>query len=322
VALHNSLWASAMSGTFATAMNWWWESYVRPRDLYYHYRGISYFLDGTNWDSPKTGFAKTGPVMLEGALDTGNAREDVTITPEDKWKRIGISEFILQSNGDLAGGGMPNMYLHGTAKQKLRVAQKFSVEYPVDGQLVLHVGTVSQGGNLIVALDGKDVYEREFPAGPGTGPWKRSVYLKKWDLYQCVYETDVEIDIPRGSHIITLTNTGKDWIGIEKITFKNYIAPGLANARCVGMNLGDELLLWVQNKGSNWRNALDGVEPGLIEGAAVEVKDLEDGRYQVEWWDTYRGDIMLHAEAWSEYGTMRVDIPEFRRDIACKIRKP
>jgi len=322
VALHNSLWASAMSGAFATAMNWWWESYIRPRDLYYHYRGISYFLEGTNWDSRRAVFADTGPVRLKDARDTEKARGDVTIVPEDKWKRIGISEFIVQSNGDLAGGGTPNMYLHGSAKKKLQVSHKFNVEYPEDGKFVMRIGTVSQGGHLRVTMDGRDIYEREFPAGPGDGPWKRSVYLKKWNIYQCVYDTEIEIDIPRGSHTITLSNKGKDWIGIEKITLKGYIDPSLANARCLGMAVGDEVLLWVQNKDSNWRNAFDGIEPGLVKGAFLEVNDLADGRYRVEWWDTYRGDVILEEKIWARNGMARIDIPEFRRDLACKIRKP
>ena len=321
MALHNSLWASAMSGAFATAMNWWWDSYIRPNDLYYHYRGISYFLKGTDWDSQKVGAVDIGPIRLKGAIDEENVRKDVTIVPEDKWKRIGISEFIVQGNGDLAGGGMPNRYLHGSSKKKLQVEQKFSVEYPMDGKFVIRVGTVSQAGYLRVTLDGKTAYECEFSTGPGDGPWKRSMQLKKENIYQCVYDKEIEIDVPPGSHSITLSNTGKDWIGIEKITLKGYIDPGLANARCIGMTVGDEMLLWVQNKESNWRNALDGIEPGLIKGAVLEVNDLADGRYRVEWWDTYRGDVIHSEDFRSKDGTMHIDVPEFRRDLACKVRQ-
>ena len=49
VHLHNGLWASALSGDAGTAMTWWWDQYVEPRQLYYHFAALHRFLAGTNW---------------------------------------------------------------------------------------------------------------------------------------------------------------------------------------------------------------------------------------------------------------------------------
>jgi len=47
--LHNALWASCLSGAAGAPMLWWWDNYVEPNDLYYHYRALGRFLDGVDW---------------------------------------------------------------------------------------------------------------------------------------------------------------------------------------------------------------------------------------------------------------------------------
>ncbi|HHV55226.1 MAG TPA: DUF5060 domain-containing protein [Firmicutes bacterium] len=42
--LHDILWASTVSGAAASAMTWWWDNYVHPNDLYYHFRPVSEFV--------------------------------------------------------------------------------------------------------------------------------------------------------------------------------------------------------------------------------------------------------------------------------------
>ena len=47
--IHNSLWAASLSGAAGTPLNWWWDEYVRPKNLYHHYAALSRFLEGTPW---------------------------------------------------------------------------------------------------------------------------------------------------------------------------------------------------------------------------------------------------------------------------------
>jgi hypothetical protein len=50
--LHNGIWAGALSGSCATPLMWWWDEYVRPNKLYFHYAALSKFLVGTPWLDP------------------------------------------------------------------------------------------------------------------------------------------------------------------------------------------------------------------------------------------------------------------------------
>jgi len=49
VCLHNAIWAAALSGSAGSAMTWWWDSHVHPRNLYYHFRALSRFLRDVDW---------------------------------------------------------------------------------------------------------------------------------------------------------------------------------------------------------------------------------------------------------------------------------
>jgi len=44
--LHNGLWAAPFSGFASTAMYWWWDNFVDPRDQWSEFKGISEFLKG------------------------------------------------------------------------------------------------------------------------------------------------------------------------------------------------------------------------------------------------------------------------------------
>ncbi len=320
-ALHNSLWSSGLSKSFGTAMSWWWDTYIRPRDLYYHYNALAKFLHGVDWDSKKVEYAEIGPMMLNMEEGAKLSYRNAVIKTEDKWAKLYNNTFTVLDNGELDGVGQPNRFLHGEKEKDKRINHIFHVDYPNDGKFIIRIGTVSQGAHLHVFLDGEQVAAKRFFAGPGDGPWARSLYLRKWEVYQCVYDKDFAIEVPKGKHTITLYNTGKDWLGIKTITLTDYVYDNQANARCIGLVVGDQMLFWVQNKGFNWKDTFYEIEPEPVKNAYFQVKVAEEGRHIVEWWDTFKGEVVSTEGIMSKGGELRVEIPQFSKDIACKIKK-
>jgi hypothetical protein len=47
--LHNAIWASGLSGAAGTIMLWWWDTYIHPKDLYYHYEAFARFAQDVDW---------------------------------------------------------------------------------------------------------------------------------------------------------------------------------------------------------------------------------------------------------------------------------
>ncbi|MFO7871648.1 MAG: hypothetical protein R6V03_09490 [Kiritimatiellia bacterium] len=43
--LHDGIWCAVFSGAAGTAMSWWWDSYIHPRGLCFHYTGVSRFFE-------------------------------------------------------------------------------------------------------------------------------------------------------------------------------------------------------------------------------------------------------------------------------------
>ena len=320
-ALHNSLWASCMSKAFGSAMNWWYDTYIRPRNLYYHYSALAKFAKGINWDAKDIEYMDLSSVRVKLPEGEEPSYSSVEIKPKDQWGKIDITEFEVLENGDLTGGGMPTKYLHGYKKEEIKDDHVFYLNYPKDGKFILRIGTVSQGGNLEVYLDGEKIAEKEYVVSPGEGPWKRSIYLEKHKVYQCIYDEDYEIPVPKGEHTLRLRNTGQDWIGIERIILTDYVDSSLAKARCVGLRVGDDYILWIQNKSSNWKNSYNNVKITPLKDAHLKIYNLEDGAYEVEWWDTRKGEVITDKEVTSSGKILKLHIPEFTRDIACKIKK-
>jgi hypothetical protein len=320
VALHNSIWASMLTRSFSGAMNWWWAGYVRGKNLYYHYKALRNFVKDVKWDSRGIFFLETTPVAYDNPPTKKTSYSNAMITTYKKWGEMHYREFYIKNNGDVVGGPI-NGYLHGSLKPKFRIMPVFHVNFPTAGKFIIRIDIVSQGGRFFAYLDGKEVVNRDFPVGTGKGPWQRSLFRKDKKIYQCAYNCDVEIDVPKGEHTIRLKNVGKDWMGIKKITLTKYKSSNFADARVLGLAVGDEMLFWVQNKDYNWRNLYKGIKPSKIIDTSFTVKNVENAMYDIEWWDTFRGEIISREEAKAKRAVLHVKVPEFSKDIACKIRK-
>jgi len=317
-ALHTGLWASAFSGCCTGALNWWWDSYIKPKNLYSHYKAFAEFIKDVDWNSTDFMFLQLSPVTVTS--NSGQPYTNVKIHTTEEWGETAYSVFNVRNNGDV-DGGILNYYLQGMQNDAIRVMPTFYVDYPADGKFLIEVGTVSQGAHLTAILDNKPILDLDFPAGPDKGPWKRSMYRKDHKVYQCVYNTVISLDVPKGKHTIKLQNTGVDWLGIKNITLTNYSGGPFAHARCMGLKAGKTMLIWIQNKEYTWYNMRNKREPGPIAGASFSIMNVDDGNYAIEWWDTFKGSVFLRASARADAHVLKVSVPDFNKDMACKIIK-
>ncbi len=322
VNIHQGLWTAAMSGSFGGAMNWWWDTYVEAKNLYYHYKVLANFAQTIDWN--KSGWQKA-EFSLEQKTIPDNSGEgtfsNLIITPEDSWGNTDYKEFTISNNGEMNGGKV-NSFLHGYEKESIRLKPIFHVNYPQDGKFILRLGTVSKKAVLNICLDDKCVSSKELPTGPeGTGHWKKSEYKRQWDRYFCLYDEDCEINIPKGRHMISLENTGSDWVSIEQITLTNYVSSSYPNIRCLGLTREKEAIVWFQNKDNNWYNNYKRIEIKPLKDISLNLLNMSDGYYNIEWWDTYKGEIIYRERVISKNGCLAINIPELTTDIAAKINK-
>jgi hypothetical protein len=97
----------------------------------------------------------------------------------------------------------------------------------------------------------------------------------------------------------------------------------VANApvRVIGLQTDDSAHLWLADERSTWwRTVVDRASPEQIGGATLRVEGLQTGDYRVQWWDTRRGQVIRETAASLARGPLRLEMPRFVDDIACKIQ--
>ena len=85
--LHDAIWASALGGAAGTVMPWWWDNYIDPNGLYYHYQAFSRFSAGVNWSRRQWKHVNLQPapdVRVIGLLSDGLALLWIQ-NPQNTW---------------------------------------------------------------------------------------------------------------------------------------------------------------------------------------------------------------------------------------------
>jgi hypothetical protein len=84
---------------------------------------------------------------------------------------------------------------------------------------------------------------------------------------------------------------------------------------------GRELaILWVENKAHTWWNVVHDAPIPAVEGETIEVEGYRPGRYTVEFWNSWKGEIARTEQVETKNGVLHIKLPPVERDVALKIR--
>jgi len=107
---------------------------------------------------------------------------------------------------------------------------------------------------------------------------------------------------------------GRDWAAVRSKADARVLA--------VGFRGRDAALLWLRHRDNTWhRRVVERRDPAMLTGAAFELAGLAEGRYRVEWWDTYSGQPVTHTVQATANGALVLRPPERFPDIACRISR-
>ena len=81
------------------------------------------------------------------------------------------------------------------------------------------------------------------------------------------------------------------------------------------------LIIWVWNKDNTWKNSKEKIELHDINETSFSIQDIENGDYDVEFWDTYKGIILSTSIITAKNKTLRINLPTFSKDIALKVKR-
>jgi len=316
-AIHNSLWAGLFSFSAGGPMPWWHENYLDKLDLYFHFTALANFtadlpLGTARWEPLET----TTPEYQDKSRP--HDVRDVAISPLSSWGRPKHNEFVVERDGSIQDERTPQRLLHGSSHRSLKNPPTFLVNYPQPGKFIVHVQSVSSSGLLRVWIDDHQQLERELPCGQGLG--KESVFRPQWKIWETTYDEDITVDVPAGKHRIRIENFGHDWVAVSSYRFTGCKILDRPNVLVCGMKTPKLALLWLQNKESSWYNHAGNGKLGQVDRFMFSVTGLNDGKYRLEWWDTWKGMLLRDEEVDVRNSMLTLKDPALTTDVALKLQ--
>jgi hypothetical protein len=284
IEIHNGIWPSILSGSASSAMLWWWDGYIHPYNLYYHFRALSRYLDGI--DPEKAGFEELKSRLISTDQISKENLTDITVYPSLGWARPEANRFRVNLNGTVSN----------------------ITPFPYGGQAMFHVNSVAtSGATLRVYLNDSLIESISLPDRDN-----------KNDASVNEYNMDMNVSAPAGTHEIRLDNSGGDWFSLDYVKFTEAMLK-TAKTRVIGLSNGTLAMVWVQNRDHTWWNVVNEMPIETVKNATVEISGFQDGDYTVEWWDTYDGEIVKSETVTVSEGRLLVTLKGLGRDVALKI---
>lgn len=283
--IHNALWGSLFGGGMGAGLTWWWESYIEPQNLYYHFAPVSAVARNVPF--------KTGNLAPVAATVAG-VPADLSLTPTlTGWGALADVSFTIENGQVTPPGASLATFLYGSQwNTQYRRPPVFQVNYPANGQF--RVKTASEAGQapkIAIWLDGVKVLEQN----------------------AAVNQT-YSINVPAGQHEIKVDNTGADWITIASYTFT-----GIGSAVDVYILKSenqDKIAGWALNNRYNHEYVKTNGSPPAAVGALLSVPGVQNGSYIVKFYDCMTGMLQSSESVAVANGSLLLALPEMLWDMA------
>jgi len=91
--------------------------------------------------------------------------------------------------------------------------------------------------------------------------------------------------------------------------------------RRIGLRAGERAWLWCFDPEASWARVVTQRQvPPECENLVLELPGFHQPSYQIVWSDTRTGKALRQDTVQPDHGILRIAVPAFRRDIACRIR--
>jgi hypothetical protein len=317
--LHNGLWAGVMAGGAGTPMLWYWDGYVHPKNLYGVFQPVARFVEGIDWS--RTRLVPIADLALSTDGHGPERFSDLDFSSGSSWEKTEAVRHVVHRDGRIDGGPIAGT-IGGPHKPGLPHEVSFQLDMPAPGEFTVRLGTVSSRARMQIRVDDRLALDEPLKTGPtGEGPWRSSTYQPQWKIWQSDYDRDCTVKLPAGKHVVTVANADGDWMSLRGGRVSPYLSSRFPFVRALGVQTNSLALVWLQDKKSTWKAVLDKVPPQEMVGLHLTVPGLTPGPYQVQWWNTYTGQVFQQSKANSADGKLVLSVPSFARDVAVVIRR-
>ena len=292
VFLHAGLWAGLMSGQSGAPQYWFWDL-TEKHDFYQHFRAASAFLRASD-------LARKNDLRRVALNISSREVTDLVFSAGGCWETAKQSDFDLRDGQVPPGAATLPSFLQGVNHRDMNPRPlRFQVNFAQPGKFVVEFDKIAKAGARVqLSVDGK-IVERIFaPAAADYAPPQK----------------EFAIDVPAGSHTVSLENIGADWVTIRRFTLTDYAPPLASFALC---NKGF-VAAWICNRANIYTDF--GKENGAASGT-LTLRVLDNGKYRATWWDTVSGQPLRVDDVTTVAGAIELQVPPVARDIALFVRR-
>lgn len=280
--VHNGIWSGFFSGGMGTGASWWWDNYMHPQDLYYHYKGFSSLIQQLDLRE----------ALYPTQAEVRGAVGDLSISPGLGWGVKGDTLLHI-AGGQADFSNVLSVYLYGSQwNTQYRSVPTFEIDYPQAGIFSLKTGS-AKGNNpeISIWMDGQLVLRE-----PGTTL------------------TEYRIDVPAGTHTLTVDNTGTDWITVNEYRFENLGS----KLDVYPLSSADKshFAIWMLNHAYNHEYVAQNGIPQTVSHAQLLLKEVKSGTYFANWFDCLSGAWISSDEVSASADSLVVAIPDITWDLA------
>ena len=285
--MHSGLWAGLMSDN-AGAAQYWEGDRVERDNYYFHFAAASALLKQSDFDAQD----KRQMVRHVGlAIDTPT-RTDLKLSFSGGWGAVKQSAFDLSNDEDVSAFSQLPTFFQGENHRDMNPAPlQIRLDLPQPATLTLTLKQIAKAGANLRVTSGGATTDYPFPAT----------------------DTDVKLDkaisiaVAAGPQVVTLENTGQDWIVLDALS-----VPGAAPVLAGYAKANDDWMIgWFYN-----RNNIEAATPtGSSRGTAL-ISAVQPGNYRVIWWDTLAGKPLQTMTARADKTGLKLQIPVVTRDVA------
>ncbi len=262
VYIHNAIWGTALSGAMGSAMSWWWDNYINPKNLYYHYKPLSSFVGGIK--------LKDDNYTKVSATTAGSGGSDLTISPGAGFGVATASSFAIDAAGNITPGvGQLGTFVYGSSyNTQYKKPPSFTVNYPVAGQFKVVIDQVSTSPTpqVQIYIDG-------------------TLKLSSTATASTTYT----VNVAAGAHVIKVDDLGTDWINVSNYVFTNigsplssYVLHAAGNNKVAGWVLNNQYnYQYLQNSG--------GAAPPAVTNASITIPGIQNGTYKITLYNCISG---------------------------------
>jgi hypothetical protein len=281
---HNGMWSTLLGGSMGTGMTWWWDQYIHPRNLYYHFQPLS--VMSRHIDFVDRNLKPTTNSFI-------GATADLTIQPTLNWGVL-ADDSITIKNGIISPTN-PNLslFLYGSQyNTQFRSPPTFYVDYPEAGNFTVRTGhSGATSPRIQVSVDGVIVID------------EIALINKSYSVL-----------LPAGEHSIKVDNSGTDWINIASYFFENIGTAGeaftlLSESNKFGAG-------WILNREYNHANINNGGIPVAISESNLVIENVDDIDYLITWYDPLSGEVAGEVLSSANNNRLNLALPEFIWDMA------